>query len=121
MAPLGVSVLFAALPVADITAASAWYERLLGRPPDMRPHAGEATWQVAQAGWIYVVADVPRAGSGLVTLIVDDLDATLGELADRGIQAGSVETLGNGVRKATVADPDGNAISFGEVPSTAEG
>jgi catechol 2,3-dioxygenase-like lactoylglutathione lyase family enzyme len=115
-----VSVLFAGLPVADIAAASAWYERLLGRPPDMRPHAGEVTWQLAPAGWIYVVADVPRAGSGLVTLIVHDLDATLGELANRGMDAGPVETLGNGVRKATVADPDGNAITFGQVPNRGE-
>jgi catechol 2,3-dioxygenase-like lactoylglutathione lyase family enzyme len=109
-------VLFAGVPVADLDAARGWYERLLGRAPDMVPNETEVAWQLAQAGWIYVVADAERAGRALLTLIVDDLDGLLGGIRERGLRAGPVETLSNGVRRAEIADPEGNRIAFGEVP-----
>jgi hypothetical protein len=109
--------LFAGVAVADIDSARAWYERLWGRPADMLPNDNEAAWQLAGHGWVYVVGDVARAGRALVTVLVDDLDGLLAGLAERGLEAGAVETLGNGVRKAPVTDPDGNQISFGEVPA----
>ena len=34
-------------------------------------------------------------------------------LAQRGLVTEPIETLGSGARKATIADPDGNRISFG--------
>jgi catechol 2,3-dioxygenase-like lactoylglutathione lyase family enzyme len=108
------SVLFAGLPVADLQPALEWYERLLGRPPDMRPNEREATWQLADAGWVYVVADPDRAGKGLITLIVDDLEAHVAELTGRGIEAGAIETLGSVVMKSEVVDPEGNRITFGQ-------
>jgi catechol 2,3-dioxygenase-like lactoylglutathione lyase family enzyme len=110
-------VLFAGVPVADFAAARAWYERLLGRPPDLVPHETEVAWQLAEAGWIYVVLDAQRAGRALVTLIVEDLDGRLGDMGARGVACGPVETLGSGVRRAEVADPEGNRIAFGEVPA----
>jgi predicted enzyme related to lactoylglutathione lyase len=114
---LAVNHLFAGIPVADYHAALAWYERLLGRPPDVVVHENEAMWQVASAGWIYVVGDVGRAGSALVTLLVDDLDAQIAELAERGLAVGAIEPL-PGARKAAIFDPEGNTISFGEVPGS---
>jgi hypothetical protein len=42
--------LFAGIPVADYGEAAAWYERLFGRPPDMRPHETEAVWRIAGGG-----------------------------------------------------------------------
>jgi glyoxylase I family protein len=109
-------VLFAGVPVADLDAAREWYERLLGRAPDMVPNETEVAWQVADGGWIYVVLDAERAGRALVTLIVDDLDGMLDDLGERGLEAGPVETYPNGVRRAEIADPEGNRIAFGEVP-----
>ncbi|HEY8770534.1 MAG TPA: VOC family protein [Thermoleophilaceae bacterium] len=108
---------FSGIAVADIGLARAWYERLMSRPADMLPNDNEAAWQLAGHGWIYLVGDRERAGKALVTLLVDDLDAQLAGLAERGLEAGPIETLGNGVRKATIADPDGNTISFGGVPA----
>ncbi|HEY8770400.1 MAG TPA: hypothetical protein VIM03_07640, partial [Thermoleophilaceae bacterium] len=75
---------FAGIAVADIGSARAWYERLTGRPPDMLPNENEAAWQLAGQGWIYLVSDRERAGKALVTLLVDDLDAQVAELAERG-------------------------------------
>jgi catechol 2,3-dioxygenase-like lactoylglutathione lyase family enzyme len=109
---------FAGIPVADYPAAVPWYERLFGRPADMHPHDSEAAWQLAGAGWVYVVQDPDRAGTALLTLLVDDIDAVLAGLAERGLEPGAVEELSNGVRKAAFADPEGNRITFGQPPNT---
>jgi predicted enzyme related to lactoylglutathione lyase len=60
-----------------------------------------------------------HAGHAMHTIIVDDLDALVGEVADRGIQPAERETYSNGVRKAIYRDPDGNEIGFGGVPAVA--
>jgi predicted enzyme related to lactoylglutathione lyase len=83
--------LFAGVAVSDFAAALAWYECLLGSPPE---HAGHAMHAV----------------------IVDDLDTTVAQMARRGLEPAKQETYGNGVRKTTYVDPDGNEIGFGEVP-----
>ncbi|MEA2376971.1 MAG: hypothetical protein QOK00_2873 [Thermoleophilaceae bacterium] len=110
---MAITQLFAGLPVADYPAALVWYESLLGRAPDFHPHDSEAVWQLADTGWVYVVADSDRAGNGLLTLLVDDLDQHVGELAQRGF-ATEIETLPGKVRRASIADPDGNRITFGQ-------
>jgi catechol 2,3-dioxygenase-like lactoylglutathione lyase family enzyme len=110
---------FAGLPVSDYDVARSWYERLLGRAPDRLPKRGEAVWQLTGTSLIYVVEDTARAGSGLLTIALDGLDEELARLADRGIAARS-ELLANGLRKATVEDPDGNEISFFEAPGSGE-
>jgi predicted enzyme related to lactoylglutathione lyase len=103
------------VPVAGLDAALVWYERLFGRPPDMRPHPGEACWRASGDGWVYVIEDANRAGHGLLTLIVEDLDAVLAGLAARGVEAGPVEPVGDHGRKAALDDPEGNRVSFAQV------
>ena len=107
-------ILFSGLAVAEFAPARAWYESFFGRPPDLVPHETEAAWQIATDGWVYVVGDAERAGNGLVTILVGDLDEQLAALADRGIAPARIETYGSGARKAVVADPDGNEIGLGE-------
>lgn len=51
-----------------------------------------------------------------VTLFVDDFDARVGAIAERGIEPALRETYGNGVRKATYRAPDGNEIGLGGHP-----
>jgi catechol 2,3-dioxygenase-like lactoylglutathione lyase family enzyme len=114
---VAITHLFAGIPTADLSAALEWYERLLGVPPDRFPHENEAVWQLVDRGLVYVVRDPERSGSGLLTLIVDDLDAWIADVSSRGIAVGEVETLSKRVRRLTVADPDGNLVSVGEVPS----
>ena len=115
---LGVAVtyLFAGIPVADLDQAVGWYERLMGRPPDLIPNKSEACWRITETGWVYVVADPSRAGSAFNTLLVDDLDSFLAGLAERGIGTGPVETNGAGVRVTIVTDPDGNRLQLGQPP-----
>ena len=117
---MSVTHVFAGIPVSDFGAARRWYERLLGRPPDRLPHDQEAVWQLADTGLIYVVADPERAGSSLLTVIVDDLDGWLAGLARRGIAAVELDPVGAGVRRARITDPDGNLITLGQLPAGAD-
>jgi catechol 2,3-dioxygenase-like lactoylglutathione lyase family enzyme len=107
--------LFAGVPVADFGPAAEWYERLLGRPPDMRPHQAEAVWQLGADSWIYVVADADRAGRALLTFIVDDLDELVAGVAERGVAAAPIETMSAArMRRTAVTDPEGNRITFAQ-------
>ena len=111
---------FAGVAVADYATALAWYERLMGRAPDFNPHENEAVWQVIENGWIYVVADAERAGKALLTLMVNNLDRQVAELAERGIAVRAIETQPGLFRKAEVIDPEGNKIAFGQALSPAD-
>ena len=111
---MSVNDVFAGAPVADYQAALVWYLRFFGRPPDFFPNDNEAVWQLGEHAWIYVVGDAARAGHGLLTLLVDDVDQQLAELKERGIETGKIDTIPGAVRKLEVTDPDGNRITFGQ-------
>lgn len=108
--------LFAGIAVSDYPGALAWYEKLLGRPPSFFPHDTEAVWELAEGRLVYVVQRPEHAGHAVHTIIVDDLDALVAGVAGRGLAPRSQETYGNGVRKTTYIDPEGNEIGFGQVP-----
>lgn len=107
--------LFAGLPVRDFAAARAWYEQLLGEP-SFFPHETEAVWTLGEDRSVYVVQDAERAGHGLVTIFVEDLDAWLEQIAARGLAPDERETYSHGVRKMIFRDPDGNEVGFGGAP-----
>lgn len=111
---MAVTYVFAGIPVAHRDAAAAWYERLIGRPPDLVPNDDEAAWQLTETGWMYIVVDADRAGSARHTLLVDDLEVFLAGLAERGITTSPVETIGDGVRRTEATDPDGNRLQIGQ-------
>ena len=113
-----VEVLFAAVTVADLDGAVAWYGRLFGRPADIVPNDDEVMWRLADAAWLYVVRDVKRAGHALLTLCVADLDRAVAGIAARGITGGPMEIVGTAGRKVAFTDAEGNALSFIEVQSS---
>jgi len=80
-----VTYIFGGIAVTDFTAASGWYERLFGRPPDMLPHDQEAIWRLTSGGAVYLVRDPERAGKCLVTLAVADLEAHVSRLRAEGL------------------------------------
>lgn len=108
--------LFAGIPVDDYAAALTWYERLLGSPPSFFPHDTEAVWELAEHRSVYIVQRPEHAGHAMHTIIVDDIDSQVAEIAQRGLEPTQRETYPNGVRKITYVDPDGNEIGFGGVP-----
>lgn len=107
--------LFAGLRIRDFQAARPWYERLLGEPTFL-PHATEAVWTLAEDRSVYIVEHADGAGSSVVTIFVDDLDAHVAAIAARGLEPAARETYSNGVRKVLYRDPDGNELGFGGAP-----
>jgi catechol 2,3-dioxygenase-like lactoylglutathione lyase family enzyme len=105
--------LFAGIPVSDLKRALDWYGRLFGREPSFFPNDTEAVWTLEEQRHVYVMADGERAGGGLVTVFVEDLEARVAGIAARGIEPAVDETYSNGVRKVTFHDDDGNEIGFG--------
>ena len=100
----------AVVPVTDLGAAKAFYERLFGRAPDNDPMPSLVEWQVVPGAWVQVFVDDERAGSGLVNFAVDDLAAHVGEVTTRGLAPGAIEGVNKGVELSTLTDPDGNLI-----------
>src|SRR5713101_2098244 len=98
---MSITYVFAGIPVGHRDASAAWYERLVGQPPDLIPNDDEAAWRLTDTGWIYII-------------LVDDLDAFLAGLAERGIAAEPVEIIGEAVRSTHVTDPDGNRLQIGQ-------
>jgi catechol 2,3-dioxygenase-like lactoylglutathione lyase family enzyme len=102
--------LFAAIPTADYAAGRAWWEGFFGREPDLLPNDHEAAWRVTTDGWIYINGDAGRAGTGFLTLLVDDLDAWIERL---GLDERQLETMPGGIRTLLITDPEGNTIQLG--------
>lgn len=112
---MDVEIAFTGVPVSSLAVGRDFFGRLLGRPADVEVAADEVMWCLAESAWLYVVVDVARAGHGLVSFSVADLGATLAELGSRGIVPISTEVVGDAGRKASVFDPDGNAVAIIEV------
>jgi catechol 2,3-dioxygenase-like lactoylglutathione lyase family enzyme len=110
--------LFGGIGVRDFEQARRWYERLLGAAPSFEPHDTEAVWELAEHRYLYIVEDADRAGHAVHLAYLGDLDARVREISARGIEPDHRETFGNGVRKITYRDPDGNEVSFGGGPAT---
>jgi hypothetical protein len=82
----------------------------------MFPHDSECVWRMTPTSSIYVVQDPERAGSALVTLGLDDLDAHERRLGETGF-AFAEEASGSAPRRLIVSDLDGNRIAFFQDPS----
>jgi hypothetical protein len=108
--------LFAGIPVREYAAAVEWYERLLGSPPSFLPNDVEAVWELAEHRYVYIEQLPEHAGHAQHTVFVDDLDARVAAITERGIEPVNRETYSNGVRKIIYRDPYGNEIGFGGAP-----
>ncbi|HTJ37016.1 MAG TPA: VOC family protein [Dactylosporangium sp.] len=109
--------LFAGISVTDLATAQGWYTRLFGAAPSFFPNDVEAVWELAENRFVYIEQRPEHAGHTLNTLIVDDLDATVVGITERGLTPSSTETYDNGVRKITYTDADGNETGFGGLPA----
>lgn len=98
----------------DMAESLSWYRDVLG----LRHVADYGDWQEFDvAGSRFGVdsgntaAEIPNA---VVSFRVDDLDATLAELADRGVRpASEVIDIGH-TRFVAVRDPSGNVVQFSQ-------
>lgn len=110
--------LFAGIPVSNLSAALAWYERLLGAPPAFFPNDHEAVWELAEHRYLYIVERQDGCGHGMLTIFLSNFDERVADIATRTIEPDICETYDNGVRKWIYRDPDGNEIGFGGGPAT---
>ena len=117
---MSITSVMAVVTVANFDGARAWYERLFGRTADRRPMDGLAEWHLTDTGALQVVHDQDRGGSALLTLGVDDLDRIVSELSERGLVVGEI-IAGVVARIASIADPEGNTITFAQLYASGAG
>ncbi len=110
--------LFAGIPITDYASALAWYERLFGSPPSFVPNDTEAVWELAEHRSVYIEQRPEHAGHAMHTIFVDDFDALLAQIADRGLEPTERETYSNGVRKAIYRDTMATRSGSGARPET---
>jgi predicted enzyme related to lactoylglutathione lyase len=109
---MNVTNALAGIAVRDIEVAILWYEKLLGRPPDIRPMEKVAAWQFREGGWIEVFTDEKRAGMSTVIFAVASLEEQLSALSGMEIPIMNVTPSANIGEIAIIADPDGNQLVF---------
>ena len=103
----------ASIAVKDLSAAVAWYQRVLGKPPDSRPTPELAEWAFEDGGRLQLYALPERAGSGSVTLVVSSIADQVANIQMLAIDTGQQSTSDT-VKTLMIADPDGNHIAFAE-------
>ena len=79
---------------------------------------GCAEWQLAPTGGIQVYHAPEDAGSATVIVGVEDVDAYVTELADRGLQTEPFDVPSGQFRLATLQDPAGNTVTLGQTRET---
>lgn len=104
--------LIAVVPVTDHVAALTWYQKLLGREPDVVPADGVAEWQLADRAWLQVTVDPDQAGSTTVILTVRDIEAQRAACGEANVTLGDVVEYPGVVRMVDAVDPDANRITF---------
>jgi len=109
--------LFVGFPVTDYDRSLQWYRQLLGSEPSFYPNDREAVWEVGEHCFVYFEVLPERAGGSLSMLMVEDIDATVVEIAERGIEPVRIERYEQGMRKVVFEDPNGNELSFGGTSS----
>lgn len=108
-----ITSVLAVVTVTDVQAVLPWYERLFGRPADNVPMPSCAEWHLADHGWVQVLSDAGQPGESMLTLEVDDMDATIAELASRDLTLTPLHTDGT-LRLAQISDPDRNVVTFAQ-------
>jgi predicted enzyme related to lactoylglutathione lyase len=108
--------MYAGVYVRDYEAAKSWYARLLGSEPSFIASDTEAVWELAEHRSIFIEQNADHAGHAILSIFVDDFDALVTQIAERGIEPTERVTYSDGVREALYHDPDGNEIGFGGAP-----
>ncbi len=110
------------VPVTDIDASAAFYERLgFVRDVDVTPADGVRIVQLTppasacsillSTGLPDIAGMTPGTVKGL-HLVVEDIKAAREELIGRGIEVGELVPVGGGVTYAGITDPDGNTLTL---------
>lgn len=112
----------------DLAAAELFYRDTIGLTTEHDTAMGILTLKLDGPVMIYVKPDHQPAGFTVLTLVSEDLDATVQELSRRGVEFlrypgfphadNGVVREGSGPAIAWCADPAGNIIGIIEPPQT---
>jgi catechol 2,3-dioxygenase-like lactoylglutathione lyase family enzyme len=118
-----------AIAVSDLHRARAFYEDQLGLEPGDEEPDVSVRYPCGGGTRLFVYLSAENAGRSPATLagwFVDDLDATMDELASRGVAFERYDQPGlrtddrgvfdaGGFRAAWVRDPDGNTLAISQI------
>lgn len=107
--------LFAAVHVRDVADSTGFYSRMLGRGPDERPYDALVQWMGFGNAGIQLFQDAGKAGGGVMTIVVPDVQGAGVRLAANGVVLGEIQT-GDFGKVAHLTDPDGNTVYLVEPP-----
>jgi hypothetical protein len=106
---MSITLVMPSLAVVDLEQSVSWYTRLLGRGPDRRPMQGTAEWDLLGGGGVQLSVGIERAGHTVI-LGVDDVDAEVFALAQRGLSLDASTEPSGQFRLAFLDDPAGNTV-----------
>ncbi len=119
--PLPDSQAFTIIPTADVPALRRFYEGVLGFSPIVLIDEAVATYRASGGTRFSLSRSGGRASGGHTQLmfLVDDIEATVGQLRERGVTFEEYETprTEDGIarmpagRAAWFLDPDGNVLA----------
>ena len=107
------SVAFVVYPVSNMAVARRFYEEILGLRLESNYQEKWLEYDVAGATFAITTFDmgrIPGGNGGLVAFEVDDLDATLKALQEKGVRVPAEVVTTPVCRFASVTDPDGNEL-----------
>jgi catechol 2,3-dioxygenase-like lactoylglutathione lyase family enzyme len=124
----------AAIAVSDIPRAREFYEQKLGLTPSDAEEQG-VRYPCGNGTGVFVYLSQENAGTSKATLAgwsVDDLDATMADLASRGIEFEQYDQpglttdergvfAGPGFNAAWITDPDGNTLAITQTEAVSGG
>jgi catechol 2,3-dioxygenase-like lactoylglutathione lyase family enzyme len=119
MKPRGVH--HVSINVDDVDAALAFYVGTLGlvARPDRPDFGFGGAWLDAGGQQVHLINALPPANQGQhFALLVDDLDATVSELREQGVDVSNAVAVGTG-RQAFLTDPAGNGVELHQVAGSA--
>lgn len=97
----------------DFAAGLAWYERLLGRPPDTETHDRTARWEVVPYCWLQVAGGAPASGCGLLRLGTADIETDRDRVADAlGVAVSEIRRIEGVIAWCDFDDPFGNSLGL---------
>ena len=108
---VNISAVMPSLAVKDFDASLDWYTKLFDREPDRRPMDGTVEWDLCDGAGLQLSTST-ETPVATVIVGVDDLEATLESLSQRGVgTANQPFTVPSGqFRLCILADPAGNSL-----------
>ena len=118
-------VAFTLYPVRDMPQARAFYEGALGLASSAGEKSPWVEYDLPEGGCFAITTVMPdhqpsASAGGVIALEVEDIEALVASLRDRGVRTGSPDMIkGPHCRMMPIFDPDGNSIILHQLDEAA--